>query len=275
MELNDSLVDLLLCPDDGPNSTTLGSVGYNYSSFLIVIVLIFMISNNGNSRVRGPGDSNNNDNNSSNDNGDRGDANNNSVPSSGRGSSLLMGNGSLAAFDGVEGYSSLDTDHWKEAVRTKIDSIISNGTWEVVEHPYGCKLAGYNWVFKKKLMPDGTIENYKARLVAKGYAQKEGTALIGLYSDPDCTVLSDSLLGLLFFPDDGPGSTALGGDDYNSCSIIIVLVFMMSNNGDSSARGPADGNNDNNNNKSDDNGDRGDGNNNNVPSSQRTDTFSV
>uniref|UniRef100_J3KZL2 Uncharacterized protein n=1 Tax=Oryza brachyantha TaxID=4533 RepID=J3KZL2_ORYBR len=102
-----------------------------------------------------------------------------------------------------------------------------------------------------------------------------GTALIGLYSDPDCTVLSDSLLGLLFFPDDGPGSTALGGDDYNSCSIIIVLVFMMSNNGDSSARGPADGNNDNNNNKSDDNGDRGDGNNNNVPSSQRTDTFSV
>ena len=55
-----------------------------------------------------------------------------------------------------------------------MDSIMSNGTWEVVEHPYGCKLIGCKWVFKKKLMPDGTIEKYKARLVAKGYTQKEG-----------------------------------------------------------------------------------------------------
>ena len=51
---------------------------------------------------------------------------------------------------------------------------MSNGTWEVVERPYGCKPIGCKWVFKKKLMPDGTIEKYKARLVAKGYTQKEG-----------------------------------------------------------------------------------------------------
>jgi hypothetical protein len=46
---------------------------------------------------------------------------------------------------------------------------MSNGTWEDVSRPYGCKRIGCKWVFKKKLRPDGTIEKYKARLVAKGY----------------------------------------------------------------------------------------------------------
>jgi hypothetical protein len=50
-----------------------------------------------------------------------------------------------------------------------MDSILSNGTEELSELPFGCKLIGYKWVFKKKLRPDGTIDKYKARLVAKGY----------------------------------------------------------------------------------------------------------
>jgi hypothetical protein len=41
-----------------------------------------------------------------------------------------------------EAYSSPDADLWKEAVQSEIDSIISNGTWEVVDHPYGCKPVG-------------------------------------------------------------------------------------------------------------------------------------
>jgi hypothetical protein len=56
----------------------------------------------------------------------------------------------------------------------EMDSIFSNGTWELLERPYGCKPVGCKWVFKKKLRPAGTIEKYKARLVAKGYTQKEG-----------------------------------------------------------------------------------------------------
>jgi hypothetical protein len=59
---------------------------------------------------------------------------------------------------------------------------MSNGTWEVVDRPYGCKPVGCKWVFKNKLRPDGTIEKYKARLFAKGYTQKEGEDYFDTYS---------------------------------------------------------------------------------------------
>ena len=63
-----------------------------------------------------------------------------------------------------------------------MDSILSNGTWELTERPYGCKPVGCKWVFKKKLRPDGTIEKYKAQLVAKGYTQKEDEDFFDMYS---------------------------------------------------------------------------------------------
>jgi hypothetical protein len=73
----------------------------------------------------------------------------------------------------AEAFASPDADDWKEAVHNEIDSILSNGMWEVTGRPYGYKPVGCKWVFKKKLKPYGTIEKYKARLVAKGYTQKE------------------------------------------------------------------------------------------------------
>ena len=39
-----------------------------------------------------------------------------------------------------EAYSSLDADLWKETVRSEMDSVMSNGTWEIVDRPYGCNL---------------------------------------------------------------------------------------------------------------------------------------
>ena len=48
-----------------------------------------------------------------------------------------------------ETYSTLDAVFWKEAVQSEMDSTMSNGTWEAVDRPYGCKHVGCKWVFKK------------------------------------------------------------------------------------------------------------------------------
>jgi hypothetical protein len=33
----------------------------------------------------------------------------------------------------VEAFASLDADDWKEAVHSEMDSILSNGTWELID----------------------------------------------------------------------------------------------------------------------------------------------
>jgi len=81
-----------------------------------------------------------------------------------------------------EALTSLDADLWQEAINDEMDSLQSNETWHLTELPPGCKPIGCNWILKKKLKPDGTIDKYKARLVAKGFRQRENIDFFDTYS---------------------------------------------------------------------------------------------
>ncbi|KAK9158341.1 hypothetical protein Scep_004915 [Stephania cephalantha] len=63
---------------------------------------------------------------------------------------------------------------WKEAINSKIESIMNDHTLELVNLLSNMKPLGCNWIFKRKLKADGSIDKHKARLVAKGFKQKDG-----------------------------------------------------------------------------------------------------
>jgi hypothetical protein len=80
-----------------------------------------------------------------------------------------------------EAYSSSDANLWKEAVQSEMDSIMSNGTWEVVDRPYGCKPVGCIWVFKKKLKRSGLmvlLRSTKQGLLQKAMPRKKGKIIL-------------------------------------------------------------------------------------------------
>ncbi|GKA37558.1 retrotransposon protein, putative, ty1-copia subclass, partial [Tanacetum coccineum] len=54
-----------------------------------------------------------------------------------------------------EAVTSSEGHQWKESIKSEIDSILQNHTWELVDLPPGCKPLGYKWIFKKKMKADG------------------------------------------------------------------------------------------------------------------------
>lgn len=74
-----------------------------------------------------------------------------------------------------EALSSAQRDKWLEAMRSEMESLNRNDTWELRELPEGKSAVGCKWVYKLKRNGAGEIERYKARLVAQGFSQKFGT----------------------------------------------------------------------------------------------------
>jgi hypothetical protein len=63
---------------------------------------------------------------------------------------------------------------WHKAALDEIQSLVDNGTFELVQLPPGRRPIGSRWVFKVKKNADGSIERYKGRVVAQGYSQRPG-----------------------------------------------------------------------------------------------------
>ncbi|GJV47162.1 retrovirus-related pol polyprotein from transposon TNT 1-94 [Tanacetum coccineum] len=81
-----------------------------------------------------------------------------------------------------EAVTSSEGQQWREAIKSEIESILQNHTWELVDLPPGCKPLGYKWIFKKKMKADGTVDKYKARVVIQGFRQREGLDYFDTYS---------------------------------------------------------------------------------------------
>ncbi|RVW26496.1 Retrovirus-related Pol polyprotein from transposon TNT 1-94 [Vitis vinifera] len=59
---------------------------------------------------------------------------------------------------------------WKEAIKSEIDSILQNHTWELVDLPPGCKPLSSKWIFKRQMKVDGSIDKYKQDLMVLAIA---------------------------------------------------------------------------------------------------------
>ena len=78
--------------------------------------------------------------------------------------------------------SSKDSNLWYEAMKAKMDSMVSNQVWDLVEVPISVKSIGCKWVFKTKKDSLGNLKRHKARLVANVFTQREGINYIETFS---------------------------------------------------------------------------------------------
>ncbi|WVZ94605.1 hypothetical protein U9M48_040475 [Paspalum notatum var. saurae] len=63
---------------------------------------------------------------------------------------------------------------WRQAMQDKYDALVANDTWTLVPRPPGAHIITGKWIFKNKLLPDGSLERRKARWVVRGFTQRAG-----------------------------------------------------------------------------------------------------
>ncbi len=97
-------------------------------------------------------------------------------------SALLVGDGSTPSNYRIA-MQSRDAASWTAAIKSEIDSLIANGTFETAPDATvgDRKVLSTRWVFTRKHEPDGSIR-FKARLVARGDHQRAGLDYNQVYS---------------------------------------------------------------------------------------------
>ncbi|MCO5560235.1 hypothetical protein L7F22_013846 [Adiantum nelumboides] len=73
-----------------------------------------------------------------------------------------------------EALSGPEASSWRQAMDSEYQSLMANGTWQLVPAPPNRKLVTCKWLIHKKFHADGSVSRYKARLVARGFTQIPG-----------------------------------------------------------------------------------------------------
>lgn len=63
----------------------------------------------------------------------------------------------------IEVVTSIDGIFWKEAIKSELDSIMPNHTWNLTYLTKGCKPIKCKWIFRKKLRTHGTIDKFEGK----------------------------------------------------------------------------------------------------------------
>ncbi|CAH2088665.1 unnamed protein product [Euphydryas editha] len=76
---------------------------------------------------------------------------------------------------------SLESSKWKEAIKTELQALEDNHTWDLITTEPQQNIIDTKWVFKRKKNSEGKVQVYKARLVARGF-QQTGISYDEVYS---------------------------------------------------------------------------------------------
>jgi hypothetical protein len=68
----------------------------------------------------------------------------------------------------------LSEPNWRSAMQAEYDALIANDTWSLVPRPPGVNVVTGKWIYRHKLLADGSLDRYKARWVLRGFTQRPG-----------------------------------------------------------------------------------------------------
>ncbi|CAI7761935.1 unnamed protein product [Closterium sp. NIES-54] len=78
-----------------------------------------------------------------------------------------------------------DREKWLVSRDAEYQSLLENGTWDLVVLPEGKKAVQCKWVRRMKTDDKGQVTIYNSRLVAKGFMQKEKQDLNEIFAPTD------------------------------------------------------------------------------------------